>query len=96
MPAKVLVRALPKYTNAYVSGVVGFDYHEGIAVLGTAGVSDEVMLRVRARDPLMFQFLDFTQPEWFDYRQLLQDYANEIQRLDRLGVLVRDARTDAR
>jgi hypothetical protein len=244
--------ALPKYTNAYVSEIEGFDYREGIAVLGTAGVSDEEMLRVRdtinvvlladprmrrglaeynahigvmegepeegtdlldallmmrpielvytdieginevglnggkssvpqklmqllayypipdapyfaetkaalaaayetavetgvydptsyldpdfahpgilmapgaylglayeiyhgmpagpseyqirdredmsARDPLMFRFLDFTRPEWFDYGQLLHDYANEIHRLDGLGMLEQEARTDA-
>jgi hypothetical protein len=29
------------------------------------------------RDSLMFQFLDFTRPEWFDYGQIVDDYANE-------------------
>lgn len=55
------VRAvLPKYANAYVSELPDFDYREGIAVLGTAGISDDEMLRVRdtinvvmLADPLM-------------------------------------------
>jgi hypothetical protein len=50
---------------------------------------------MRARDPLTFQFLDFTQPEWFDYGRLTDDYASEIQRLDGLGMLERLGRTDA-
>ena len=40
-------RHLPKYTNAYVSEVEGFDYRNGVAILGARDVSDREMLRTR-------------------------------------------------
>ena len=40
-------RFFPRYTNAYISEIDGFDYRQGISVLGDAEVTDKEMIRAR-------------------------------------------------